>query len=198
MPIPAAAFAIPGAIKAGVGLYQLFRGSRMKPERPTYEIPDEVREDVATARRLERSRMPGVAFAEDRIRQGAAQGGYNLRRAATNPNQLLSGLQAIQQQSNVAERSLMEAEAGDYYRRLSNLNRSLGLMSQYKDKAFQLNKMEPYMDEARTKAALTQGGLINAFSGLGEGLMGVAQGKRLNAETELMKDPNYLKMLTNG
>lgn len=195
MPIPALAFAIPGALKAGFGLYQLARGAAMKPERPTYEIPSEIREDVAAARRLERGRMPGVQYAEDRIRQGSAQGGYNLRRSVTNPNQLLSGLQMIQANARIAERGLMEAEAGDYYRRIANLQRSLNVSAQYKDKAFEVNKMQPYMDQARTKAALTQGGLLNAFGGLGEGMSGLMQGEMFNQEMDLMKNPEYLKML---
>lgn len=167
----------------------------MKPERPIYEIPGEIQEDVAAARRLERGRMPGVQYAEDRIRQGTAQGGYNLRRSVTNPNQLLSGLQMIQANARIAERGLMEAEAGDYYRRLSNLQRSLNVSAQYKDRAFDVNKMQPYQDAARTKAALTQGGLINAFGGLGEGMSGLMQGQMFNQEMELMKNPEYLKML---
>lgn len=198
MTIPALTFAIPGAIKAGVGLYQLAKGAGMKPERPAYEIPDEIKQDLAAARRLERGRMPGVQYAEERIRQGTAQQQYGLRRSATNPNQLLSGLQLIQRNAQIAQRGLMEAEAGDYYRRLANYQRSLSLGAQYKDKQFELNKMQPYMDEARTKAALTQSGLVNAFGGLGEGLSGVAQGQMMNQQMKLMKDPNYLKMLQGG
>lgn len=196
--MPPLAFAIPGAIKAGVGLFQLAKGAGMKPERPEYEIPDEIKEDLAAARRLERGRMPGIQYAEERVRQGTAQQGYGLRRSATNPNQLLSGLQMIQRNAQIAQRGLMEAEAGDYYRRLANYQRSLSLGAQYKDKQFELNKMQPYIDESRTKAALTQSGLINAFSGLGEGVSGFKQGQLFDEQMRIMKDPNYLKMLQGG
>lgn len=140
----------------------------MKPERPEYQIPDVAKEELALSRQMAGARMPGIGYAEDRIRQGGATSLYNLRRGAANPNQLLSGVAGVQVASNAAERSLLEAEAGDQYRRLANLSKSLSMMGQYKDKEFELNKMQPYMDKSRTKAALTQSGLLNTFGGLGD------------------------------
>jgi len=170
MPIPLGLYALPGAIKGGLGIAQLISGAVKKPKRPTYEIPGEAREELGLSRQLANSRMPGIGFAEDRIRQGSASSLYNLRRGASNPNQLLAGVSQLNVASNAAERGLLEAEAGDRYRRIANLGRSLNMMAQYKDKAFELNEMQPYQDQAQTKAALVQGGLTNLAGGVGEGL----------------------------
>lgn len=165
-----AQFLIPAAIQSGLGIYQAIRGSAMKPKRPTYEIPEETKEDLAISRREANARMPGMAYAEDRLDQNAAAGRYGLTRAATNSSQVLSGLAGIQLQSNIAERGLMESEANDHYRRLANLRRSLSNMASAKDRQFQLNEMEPFQDAARTKAALIQSGLTNFAGGIGQGI----------------------------
>ena len=167
MPLPIIA-AIPGLVKAGLGIYQTIRGSRMNPKRPTYEIPGQVGEELAMSRQEAYGRMPGALYAQDRINENTASGQYALQRGVTNSSQLLSGIAQLQMQRNIASRGLMESEANDSFRRTQNLRRSLGVMATYKDKQFQLNKMEPYQDAARTKAALIQSGLINSFSGLGE------------------------------
>ena len=177
--LPAAAFAIPGAIKGALGLGQLLAGSLMKANRPNYEIPSTVGEELAMSRMMANGRMPGINYAKMRLDQNAASAAYRMNRSASNPNQILAGAAAIQANSDVASRGLLEAEAGDQYRRLANLSRSLRMMGEYKDKEFQLNKMEPYQDKARTKAALVQGGLLNLFGGVGESMNGLMAGKMM-------------------
>ena len=187
MPIPALAFAIPGALKAGLGMFQTIKGAKMKPERPEYDIPKSAQEELAMSRMEAGGRMPGIGYAENRLQQGKASGLYALRRGATNSSQLLSGLSGIQMQANIAERGLLQSESEDQYRRLANLRRSLGVNAQYQDKKWQLNKFDPYVDEARTKAALTQSGLTNMFTGIGEGVSGMMDAGRYNAEMDYMK-----------
>jgi hypothetical protein len=172
-------FAIPGAIKGALGLGQLIGGSLMKVKRPEYEIPDVAKEELAMSRMMANGRMPGVNYANMRIDQNAASAAYRTNRAATNPNQILAAQAGIQMNADIAGRGLMEAEAGDQYRRLANLSRSLRMMSDFKDKEFELNKMQPYQDKARTKAALVQGGLLNLFGGVGEGMSGIMAGKMM-------------------
>lgn len=164
--LPAALFAIPAAARTGLGLLQLIRGGSMRPRRPEYEIPQAAQEELAQSRMGLNARMPGINYAKMRLDQNAASSAYRLNRAATNPNQILSGLSNIQLQGNMASRDLAQAEASDYTRRESNLRRSLGVVAGLQDRAWQLNKYEPYQDAARTKAALVQAGLTNAVGGL--------------------------------
>lgn len=172
-------FAIPGVLKSGLGLYQMIRGGAMNPQRPTYEIPDTAKEELGMSRLAANGRMPGINYAQMRIDQNAASASYRANRAATNPNQILASQAGIQMNSDIAGRGLLESEANDHQRRLMNLSRSLRMMSEFKDKEFQLNKMEPYQDAARTKAALVQGGLLNLFGGVGESMTGMMAGKMM-------------------
>lgn len=151
----------------------------MRPKRPKYEIPAAAQEEMAAARMQQFGRMPGVNYAQQRIDQNAASSQYRLQKGATNSSQLLSGLAGIQLNSNVAARGLMEAEAGDQIRRDAIFRRSLGVMAGYQDKEFDLNKMQPYQDKARTKAALIGGGLQNIAGGAGQALGGIMAGQMM-------------------
>lgn len=163
----------PGAIQGGLGLMQLGMGARMDPKRPEYEIPSAAKEELAMSRMGLNARMPGVNYAEQRIGQNSAGSAYRLNRAATNPNQILNGLASIQMNANIASRGLMEAEAGDAIRRESNLRRSLGVMANYQNRKWELDKQQPFLDAARTKAALIGGGLQNLSGGINQGLSGM-------------------------
>lgn len=171
--LPLAAFAVPGAIQGVLGLGQLLAGSSMRPRRPAYEIPAAAQEELAMSRMQQNARMPGIRYAENRVAQGSASAAYGLNRAATNPNQVLSGLAGIQLNANIASRDLLEAEGRDAIRRDSNLRRSLGVMAGYQNRKWELDKMTPFQDAARTKAALIGGGLQNLSGGVNQGLSGL-------------------------
>lgn len=183
--LPIAAFAIPGAIQGTLGLGQLIGGSLMKPKRPEYDIPAAAKEELAMSRMALNSRMPGIGYSENRLAQNSANAAYGMNRAATNPNQILAGLAGIQMQANIASRGLMEAEASDFIRRESNLRRSLGVMANYQNRKWEMNKLQPYLDKARTKAALIGSGLQNISGGVGQALGGVLSAQMMqNSMTE--------------
>jgi len=171
--------AIPGVIQGALGLGQLIGGMGMKPKRPEYEIPEAQQEAMAAARMQQNARMPGINYANARVDQNAANSQYRLQKGATNSSQLLSGLAGIQMNSNIAARGLMGAEAGDQMRRDDIFRRSLGVMAGYQDKKWELNKMQPYQDAARTKAALIQGGLTNLAGGVNQSLSGIMAGQMM-------------------
>lgn len=168
MPIPLAAILAPGAIKAGLGLGQLIGGASMKTKRPEYTTPKEQGESLALARQMAFARDPGAQQQLAETAQGGATALSRLQKNAGSQGQILSGLAGIQASTNAAARGILANEASDRFRRVANLQRSLGLMSQYKDKEFDINEMQPYQDKARTKAALVGGGLQNLFSGAGD------------------------------
>lgn len=175
---------LPGAVKSGLGLFQLIKGAGMEPKRPNYEIPKSAGEGLALSRQAAFSRNPGAVQAMESTRQSGATGLSRLEGSAGGINQLLGGLAAITASTNAAERGILANEASDRFRRVANLQRSLGQMAQYQDKKFQINEMEPYLNEARTKAALMGGGFQNLFGGVGDAVSGIA-GYRYNQQ--LMK-----------
>jgi hypothetical protein len=59
-------FAIPGAIKGALGLGQLIGGSLMKVKRPTYEIPDVAKEELAMSWSYARRKLRQHAYRPER------------------------------------------------------------------------------------------------------------------------------------
>ncbi len=79
----------------------------------------------------------------------------------------------------------MEAEAGDAIRREANLRRSLGVMANYQNRKWEVDKMQPFMDAARTKAALIGGGLQNLSGGINQGLSGLLGAQMMQQQNSL-------------
>jgi hypothetical protein len=161
--------------KLGLGFAQLAVGSRMNPQRPTYNIPREVKEQLALNQANLNARMAGATQAERNIAQQASNMVGTARRGSTSSSQLLSMASASQGQANRGFTGLATAEAQDRQRRLSNLNQSQAMMAGYRDKAWKLNEFDPYQDEARTKAALLQGGFHNIYGATTDMGTGLAQ-----------------------
>lgn len=166
--------AVGGALALGQGLFQgvlglsqLFRGGRMNPVRPTYEIPQESKEMLALRQQLLNARMPGASQAEQNISQNQAASINNIKQGATDAQTVLAASGAAQGTNNRAMNQLGVAEAQDYYQRLQGLEQAQREMAVQRDKAFQLNELQPFMDATNTKAGLTEGGLQNIYGGLG-------------------------------
>lgn len=152
--------------KTGLGVAQYLKGSRMNPIRPTYDIPPEVRQQLALQQSNLNARSAGAARAEANIGQNQAAALGNIRQGATSSSQLLASAGLAQANSNAAYRNLASQEQDDYQRRLQGLMAAQNNMANYRDKEFQLNQYEPYMNDTATKSALTQGGLTNFYNGL--------------------------------
>lgn len=164
MAIPAAMFIAP-AIQGALGIGQMIGGMSMRPERPTYNIPREISDMLALRQMNLRGRMAGATQAQQNIMQaqGSTIGAY--QGTMRNPNAILAGVSASQGQTNRAFTNLASMEAQDYQRRLAGLEGAQRTMAGYRDRAFEVNEMQPYMDEARTKAALIGAGLRNVAGG---------------------------------
>ncbi len=154
-------------IPLGVG--QIVAGSLMKVKRPKYNIPQEVNNMLALRRQNLQGRMAGAGQAERNIMQGQANAVNAYQNTMNNPNAVLAGVSASQGQTNRAMNDLNTQEAIDYQRRLAGLEGAQRTMTQFKDKAFEINEMQPYQDKARTKAALIGSGLKNFFGAISGG-----------------------------
>lgn len=137
----------------------------MNPERPTYQIPDEIKNMLALRQMNLGGRMAGATQAQSNIMQSQANTVGAYQGTMKNPNAILAGVSAAQGQTNRAFTNLGAMEAQDYQRRLAGLEGAQRSMAQYRDKAFEINEMQPYVDEARTKAALIGAGLRNISGG---------------------------------
>jgi hypothetical protein len=143
----------------------------MQPKRPTYEIPDEIKNMLALRQMNLQGRMAGASQAQTNIMQGQGQTIGAYQGTMRNPNAILAGVSASQGQANRGFTNLAAMEAQDYQRRLAGLEGAQRTMGQYRDQEFQINEMQPFQDAARTKAALIGSGLRNV-SGAAQGVAG--------------------------
>jgi len=135
-----------------------------KPERPKYRIPGEAREALSSARMLSNNTVrPGNEEAVTQINQGEANATNTAQRVTGNQTQILG---ASDRAGLIKSRAMLEnnaLNANFKFNAQKNLQNELHTFSQYKDKAFQLNQMQPYQDRAQTKGALISSGIQNIF-----------------------------------
>lgn len=156
---------LPAALPFILGGAQLLGGIfGKKPERPKYRIPGEAQEAVSTARTLANSTTrPGNEAAVTEINQDAADATNAAQRVTGNQSQILG---ANDRAGLIKSRAMLNNNAlnSDFkFNAQKNLIGALNNFAQYRDKAFQLNKMQPYQDKAQTKGALISGGIQNIF-----------------------------------
>lgn len=150
--------------KLGLGIAQMIRSSRMKPQRPTYDIPQEIYDQLALRQSTLNARMPGAQQAEANIARSAQSGLYNIAQGGGGAASFLANASMAQANSNRAFQDLAVQEAADRYNRIGGLENAQGIMAGYRDQAFEYNKNQPYQDAVATKSALMQGGLTNAYN----------------------------------
>lgn len=157
---------MPALFQGGLSLIQMIRGMSMNPQRPTYNIPQEVNDKLAQNQMNLNARSAGAGRAQDNLFANQATTIQNAQQSGGGAsNQLLAGAMS-QAQSNRGFENLSASEREDYQRRLGNLGQAQSEMGSYRDRAFDINKMQPYENAAATKSALIESGLTNAFGSL--------------------------------
>lgn len=154
------------ALQTGLGLAQMLRARRYDTQRPTYEIPQEIGNQLALRQQLLNARMPGARQMERNIAESQAAALTNAQQGASSSEELLAASAASQGSTNRALRDLQMREAQDYENRLRGLESAQNQMAAARDREFQINEMQPYMEDAATRAALTEGGFQNIAGGL--------------------------------
>lgn len=173
------------------GLHQYYNGKKMEKnnKRPTYEIPDEVKQNLSQAQQMALQGLPeeqkqqflsnierGQAFGMSQI--GSRKGG-------------LAGVAAMNQNANDAYGNLMSMDAQARMQNQGVLMNQRQNMADYKDQAFQVNKMNPYYEvQARAEAMKGAGvqNIGNSFS-----IAGRKQGQSENTDAKT-KQPEQDQM----
>jgi len=156
----------PSLIQGGLSAIQLLTSLGINPKRPTYTVPQEVQDKLAQNQVNLNARSAGAARANENIFANQATTLQNATQAGGGiSNQLLAGAMA-QANTNQALGDLSASEMEDYQRRLGNLGAAQSEMGQYRDKEFDINKMQPFQDAAAAKSALIEGGIQNLFGAL--------------------------------
>ena len=159
-----------GAAQLGFGAYQYFKGQSEAKNlrRPTYQIPDEVKQNLSDAqlRALEGLPEEQKKAYVDQVNQAS---GAVLNRAR-DLNAGLSGLAGIHQNKLNAYQKLLADDAAARQNNQNILMQQRSNMAQYKDKAFEKNQMEPYTQGYNKAQALQGAGLQNMMGALQSGV----------------------------
>ena len=185
----------PSFIQGGLGAIQLLASLGINPQRPKYTVPQEVQDKLAQNQVNLNARSAGAARANENIFANQATTLQNATQAGGGiSNQLLAGAMA-QANTNQALGDLSASESEDFQRRLSNLGAVQSEMGQYRDREFDINKMQPFQDAAAAKSALIEGGIQNLF-GASQGLAGLGMGQNKQQPMQPMSPVGQLPMLS--
>ena len=166
--------AIPATVKAGFGVYQFIKGQQALKgaKRPTYQIPQELLQNLSVSERLAAEGLPEAQKQEfmqnvDRASQMALRG-LSDRRAG------VGAIANVQSQQNLASQRLLGLDAAQ---RLQNQQLAMQARSRVaaaRDQAFQLNQLQPFLDRRAEGQALVGAGIQNITGALDTGA-GMAQ-----------------------
>lgn len=198
--------AIPLALSGAQAIFGAVQASKGKnaldnAERPEYKIPDEVLKNLSVAERMALQGLPDAqkkAYV-DQINQGMATSlrGLSSRKAG------ISGVSKLSQSQNQAYQNLlsMDAQARQENERLAMSARSD--LAGYKDKAFQVNQMEPYEQKVAEGQALYGAGLQNIFAavntagGVGQMAMGTPRSSDETDTSTTTLGPDFYQGVEN-
>ena len=191
--------AISAGIKGVTGLAQYLKGRKIVKGniRPEYEIPLEMR-DKMTAAQLQSFR----GLPEEQKQQfltniqrstQSGLGSLGTRRAG------LAGVSALAQTEQDSLSGMLSMDAQQRMQNIQNLGNVQSEMAGYQDKAFGLNKLNPYMENADAAQGLKGAGLQNMMGALDTGVDIAGQQEYLNSLKEsggladqTYEDPNAL------
>lgn len=154
-----------GAIQTGVGI-----AKARATTRPEYILPRAIEEQMTDAERMSYYGLPEAQKQEflnniGRSTAGAVRGASDRR----------GGLGAVATASQMEQDAYSGLLSADAQARFANLDRLQQVRSQYaqfEDRAFELNELQPYMQEVMGAAALSGAGMQNIGGALNTLAMG--------------------------
>ncbi len=173
------ATALAGGIQAAIGAH---RQKQLEKNRPVYEIPEEIRQNLTQA---QQQSLQGVPEAQrqnflQNLQRGSAQALQNLGSRKSG----LAGIGMINQQQNDAYGNLMSSDAQARQQNQGALMNQRQNMADYKDQAFQFNKVNPFNRATDRNQALIGAGMQNISSGLQMGLGSLGGGNKQTPAAE--------------
>lgn len=154
-----------GAAQTAYGMYL-----KNKNKRPEYSIPNEIGQNLTDAQRMALQGLPEEQKQQfiNNIQRGTAFGMSQLgsRKAG------LAGLATMNQQQQDAYGNLLSMDAQARQQNQANLMNQRQVMADYRDQAFQLNKLNPYYEKTAQSEALMGAGMQNMSQGFQQGNSG--------------------------
>lgn len=149
--------------QAGYGIYQTVKGGidARNNERPTYQIPESMREAMDTAERMSNRGL------DEQTRQNYLQGLTDTRAAAfqglSDRKAGIGSVAGVQQREIAGQQQLAAMDNEQRMRNIAALQDMRMKMSSFEDREFDMNQMQPYEDKAAAASAMQGAGLQNIF-----------------------------------
>ncbi len=156
-----------GGIQSLYGIYQQHKGNQMaaQNQRPNYEIPDEIKQNLSQAQNMALEGLP--AEQKQQYLQNIQRSQNFGLGAQSDRKGGLAGLGSIVQSGNDASMNLLSADAQARRQNQGALMNARTAMAGYKDKAFEFNKANPFYEKAAAARAMQGAGQQNIWGGLG-------------------------------
>ena len=171
MPLPLAASAIIPLAKTAFGAYQAFKGAKIagEAERPEYEIPEEFMQNLNQAQRMALEGMPAAQKQQffQQMQRATAAGMSNLQSGRSG----LTGVAGVVQQQKDAALELASADAQERNRLQEGVMSARINLAGEKEKAFDFNEYQPYMEQKQAGQALIGSGIQNIFGGADQAML---------------------------
>jgi len=155
-------FTLMSLVQGGVGIAQTIGSLFKKDERPTYEMPNALKQSLALANAQVGARMPGYTQATDQANMVAA----NQLSAASQSGNALEAVQTIAGSQQGAMRDIAQLDAQSERQDIANLQQTLAQVAQAQDQEFMANEMAPYQDSSQEKRDLMGAGMENVFGAM--------------------------------
>ena len=170
--MPMSSLALGAALlQAGTGAAQAIKGRQIakRTVRPTYSMPESVRKNLAMA---EANANVGMNAASKQIAmQGIDRGTAAVLNAGSSRRAGLSGLAGVVTSNNDAFSNLAAMDEMARLRNQEKLYNMRDTASGYEDKAWQLNKFDPYQMKVEESQALKGAGMQNIGGALNTAAM---------------------------
>lgn len=202
MAIPAIAQGVGGLIGGIVGAGQRRQARRMlrSLKRPTYAIPQEILRSQKTAEISAQEGMPSAQY--NAAMQNIARQQNAALQAATDRRLGLGAIAASQQAATDATLNLDVADAQQRLQNQQTLYNVSGQTAGYRDKAFDINQMQPYLQNYQYAQSLLGAGNQNIMGGIdrvlgagtnlfGTGLFGSGAGGQRSMTGGNIQSPIY-------
>lgn len=168
-----------GAYTLGEGIAQQRKASKIEGslQRPSYEIPSAAKAALENAKAMSlSSKLPGQSYAEGNIRSNTASAIRSATGAASGSADLLASITGIAGNEQAAFSDLA-AKGADYQSmNKQRLNEALMSYAPYQEKAWDVNKYQPYEQGAAAVRALKGASRENISNAFGEISKAVSMG----------------------
>lgn len=183
MAAPMAAAVLPALLKTGIGLAQFAGGVLTKrPKRPTYTVPGAITQTVqATQQQANVTQRPGASSAQAVINTNTANTVDTIQNVGGSASNVMQGLVNAQAQENRAMLNETARNEAFRYQGFQDKIRSLQMLGQYQDKAWDWNQKDNYIEKSQKRRALISAGLQNLTGGAEDA---VATGILTNTPTQ--------------